>query len=673
MYRVQTLWSALMAWLVPSPPQLPPAALAALEPPPQPEPASRAKRHQPAPSKHQPVRELPEQCAEETMSRPEAQVVSLRSASLRPALAPALAPKPAQEVQAAERWVEAAETVRAWSSGAEPVTVGWGFALTASFAGPIGTEGLPWASGELYLEQHPDLSPVKARGRWGDPGVWHELQSLSPASSRLLEITAALTSTPWRLSPPSPPADPTDKGLYDQQLQFQQELWRRWTQRGLRRGLRAWIEELVRTPLVYGFGLWEVYDGPDGWPALPAWRAPWGVERWLIQGETPVGWIQQISTQDGAGRAAQRVLVPWTRTIHVAHRPLGPSDLEGRSLMRDAYTPLRALRALIRDQGRSAATNAQGVWTSHTELGATNVNEADLDALADHILSYESAHVPYVLPPAGVKMELVSAQHAVADLSPQIQTAERLASHAMGGAHQLIALQGEGSYAARSSASGDARDVLDYYAQLVISGIEQALAHPLRARWPGRVWVCAVEYGQVEQRDNAAYIGTLATYARDVRPLLWPEARALLDEMLDLPKGAPSTQDAQDLQAREIELILAEPDSSLPVPKGVQDNAQRALRWMAKGLAGKDFTAVGRARAVQLARGGPVSTETVRAMRGWFRRHVVDRAAEGFEAGQEGFPNPARVAWDAWGGDEAQTWVEDLVKKWDQDQEAEQN
>lgn len=667
MYRVSSLWTALLAWLMPAPPQTLPVALLPASPDlPKPPKAQRHKK--PSPPKTT-LRELPDVCPDDVQPRPSGEVVGLRGALWRPEVAPQLAPRGALEVQASERWVQAAEVVRAWSDTADPVTVGYGFPLVATFNGAVGTEGLPWAAGDLYLEQHPDLSPVQARGRWGDPGVWHELQSLGPASSRLLEVAAALTSTPWRLAPPPRPEDPTEAGIYDQQVKFQQEVWRRWTRKGLRRGLRAWIEELVRTPLTFGFGLWEVYDGPDGWPALPAWRAPWSVDKWILQGETPVGWVQFTNTTDSLGRAAQRVLIPWRRTVHVTHRPLGPSDLEGRSLLRDAYTPLRGLVGLIRAQGRSAAVNAQGVWTSKTAL-ESQATEADLDAVADHILAYEADHVPYVFPPAGVELELVSAQHAVADLSEQIKTFERLASHSMGGAHQLIALQGDGSYAARSSASGDARDVLDYYAQLVISGLEQALGCLLRARWPSEPYVCGVEYGQVEQRDNGAYLTTLSTYLGSVRPSLWPEARAVLDEMLDLPVGAASTQGAQELQASEVALILGE--ESMPVPKGIQDNAERALRWLAKGLAGSGFTAVGRARAVQLARGGPVSRETVRRMDSFFRRQITNRAAEGFFPDQEGYPSPGRVAWDSWGGDEARDWAAKLVKQWDDEEDAAQ-
>ena len=44
-------------------------------------------------------------------------------------------------------------------------------------------------------------------------------------------------------------------------------------------------------------------------------------------------------------------------------------------------------------------------------------------------------------------------------------------------------------------------------------------------------------------------------------------------------------------------------------------------------------------------------------MRAYFKRHDVDKDAEGFKNGSDGFPSPGRVAWDAWGGDEGERWV----------------
>ena len=95
-------------------------------------------------------------------------------------------------------------------------------------------------------------------------------------------------------------------------------------------------------------------------------------------------------------------------------------------------------------------------------------------------------------------------------------------------------------------------------------------------------------------------------------------------------------------------------------PEGVAVAAKRALKWIADGFAGSGFTDVGRARARQLASGAYVSADTVNRMISYFARHEVDKQATGFSSGEEGYPSAGRVAWDAWGGDAGQTWVNGL-------------
>jgi HK97 family phage prohead protease len=92
------------------------------------------------------------------------------------------------------------------------------------------------------------------------------------------------------------------------------------------------------------------------------------------------------------------------------------------------------------------------------------------------------------------------------------------------------------------------------------------------------------------------------------------------------------------------------------VPQGVQDEAKKALSWIADGHAGSGFTAVGRKRASDLAAGHAVSADTILRMYSFFKRHEADKQATGFNAGEEGFPTPGRVAWSAWGGDAGFTW-----------------
>lgn len=90
--------------------------------------------------------------------------------------------------------------------------------------------------------------------------------------------------------------------------------------------------------------------------------------------------------------------------------------------------------------------------------------------------------------------------------------------------------------------------------------------------------------------------------------------------------------------------------------KGMQEAAQRALGWIKDGKAGSGFTDVGRKRASDIAAGRSLSAQTVLRMYSFFARHEVDKKATGFNSGEDGFPTPGRVAWDAWGGDAGFSW-----------------
>ena len=88
---------------------------------------------------------------------------------------------------------------------------------------------------------------------------------------------------------------------------------------------------------------------------------------------------------------------------------------------------------------------------------------------------------------------------------------------------------------------------------------------------------------------------------------------------------------------------------------GMVEAARRALRWKEEGRDGG--TRVGLARANQIVNGEKLSEDTILRMYSFFSRHEVDKEAEGFNAGEDGFPSPGRVAWDLWGGDAGFSWA----------------
>ena len=68
-------------------------------------------------------------------------------------------------------------------------------------------------------------------------------------------------------------------------------------------------------------------------------------------------------------------------------------------------------------------------------------------------------------------------------------------------------------------------------------------------------------------------------------------------------------------------------------------------------------TMVGVARANQLVRKEKLSISTVKRMYSFFSRHEVDKRAEGFRRGEEGYPSAGLIAWKLWGGDSAFSWA----------------
>jgi HK97 family phage portal protein len=105
-------------------------------------------------------------------------------------------------------------------------------------------------------------------------------------------------------------------------------------------------------------------------------------------------------------------------------------------------------------------------------------------------------------------------------------------------------------------------------------------------------------------------------------------------------------------------------DIDLTPTQGMAEEAKRGLDWRKEH--GRGGTAVGVARANQLVRRDKLSPRTVLRMYSFFARHEVDKQAEGFKRGEDGYPSAGRIAWALWGGDAGQRWStgkRDLIKQ----------
>lgn len=103
-------------------------------------------------------------------------------------------------------------------------------------------------------------------------------------------------------------------------------------------------------------------------------------------------------------------------------------------------------------------------------------------------------------------------------------------------------------------------------------------------------------------------------------------------------------------------------------PKGVQTAAKRGLEWRREYKRGG--TRIGVARARDLSNGKSVSLETVKRMKSYFARHTVDKQADGWNEGEDGFPSAGRIAWELWGGDAGETWAKKIVAQEASDKES---
>jgi len=98
----------------------------------------------------------------------------------------------------------------------------------------------------------------------------------------------------------------------------------------------------------------------------------------------------------------------------------------------------------------------------------------------------------------------------------------------------------------------------------------------------------------------------------------------------------------------------------MPVPtQAMAEEAERGLAWRAEY--GRGGTEVGVARARDISNRVDLSDDTIGRMVSYFARHEVDKDAQGFRPGEDGYPSAGRIAWALWGGDPGKSWAD---KEW---------
>lgn len=105
-------------------------------------------------------------------------------------------------------------------------------------------------------------------------------------------------------------------------------------------------------------------------------------------------------------------------------------------------------------------------------------------------------------------------------------------------------------------------------------------------------------------------------------------------------------------------------------PEGAREEAQRGIDWVAEGHGGSGLEPATIQRARKIVAGSDLTDDHIKRMRSFFARHEVNKKAEGFSPGEDGYPSPGRVAWALWGGDAGFSFAKAEVKRMDREADA---
>lgn len=153
-------------------------------------------------------------------------------------------------------------------------------------------------------------------------------------------------------------------------------------------------------------------------------------------------------------------------------------------------------------------------------------------------------------------------------------------------------------------------------------------------------------------------------------------AKEILGEAADLslphPAAIRKDQHVESLERRlkDLDALIEKADTSFMPPKGVQEAARRGLELRREHRRGG--TAVGVARARDLANGRRVSISTIKRMVNYFIRHQKDMTVpKNRDRSAPGFPGAGRIAWLLWGGDSGQQWANTVLERYNRQLERE--
>jgi uncharacterized protein len=142
-----------------------------------------------------------------------------------------------------------------------------------------------------------------------------------------------------------------------------------------------------------------------------------------------------------------------------------------------------------------------------------------------------------------------------------------------------------------------------------------------------------------------------------------------IEDQSIVPGGCHATQSeaAAHLAALEIAEAEARALDSYPPTEGMIEEAQRGLDW--RNEYGRGGTEIGIARARDIVNRRNLPIDTWRRIKAYFDRHQVDREAEGWSPGEDGYPSNGRIAWALWGGDAGWNRSQSIMEDVNNDEE----
>lgn len=178
--------------------------------------------------------------------------------------------------------------------------------------------------------------------------------------------------------------------------------------------------------------------------------------------------------------------------------------------------------------------------------------------------------------------------------------------------------------------------------------------------WDGFEHVDPLKEADADAAMVAANMASLAEVCakrgRDWRIVMRQRA---VEKSMEQDLGLGAAQDAT--MAAEADEDGIEAADGYQPPQAARNAARRGLELRREY--GRGGTAVGVARARDIANGRALSLDTIGRMVSYFARHEVDKQGRGWSESDRGYPSAGRIAWLLWGGDAGRAWAERVYKR----------